>query len=71
MKADIIEIGENDKIMIHHDIGNMPPEDVDKYCEKLMKKFISIFGTGHVSLFPVRDGKIWDFTIIKVTITKK
>jgi hypothetical protein len=65
MKIEVVEIGENDVVMIHHSIGNMPPGDVDKYSEKLIKNLTSIFGRGRVAFFPVRDGYEWDFTLIK------
>ncbi len=71
MKSDVMVIEENDVVMVHHCIGGMPPNDVDKYSEKLVKKLASIFGNGRVVFFPVREGVEWDFTLVKKPATKK
>lgn len=71
MKIDTIKIEENDEILILHSIGGMPSEKIDAYCKKLIPTLASIFGTGQVSLFPVREGQEWDFTIIKKSPSNK
>jgi hypothetical protein len=71
MNIDIIELEENDMVMVHHNIGNLAPEDVDKYCTKILKGLPSVFGKGHVVFFPVREGDTWDFTIVRKPVKKK
>ena len=71
MKIDTITIEENDVVMIHHCIGNIPPEEVDKYMKKIMKELDGIFGTKKLAVFPVREGPTWDFTVIKRPFPKK
>ena len=66
-----MEIGKNDVLMIHHCIGNMPPANIDAYCEKLVKILGSLFGKGRIAFFPVREGNEWDFTVIKKKYLKK
>ena len=68
MKIDLMKVGKNDVVMIHHCIGNMSPSDVDKYCEKIVRKLATLFGKGRVAFFPVREGNEWDFTVIKKSI---
>lgn len=70
MKVDIIEIGEHDTVMIHHNIGNLSSKDIDKYVAKILPQLASIFGYGHVALCPVREGPEWDFTLIKCSFPK-
>jgi hypothetical protein len=65
MTPDIMEIGKNDIVMVHHNIGDMPPECVDKYCDPIIKKLVDLFGKDHVAFFPVREGDTWDFTIVR------
>lgn len=65
MKIDVVEIQEDDIVMIHYSIGDLPPDAVDKHIDGLMDKLVTIFGKDQVALFPTRDENIWDFTIIR------
>ena len=65
-----MKLEENDIVMIHHNVGQMAPGEIDKYCEKAVRTLTSIFGKGRVALFPVREGNAWEFTIVKKPIKK-
>lgn len=71
MKADVMRIENDDVVMIHHNIGNLVPKEVDKYSKKLTGQLADIFGNGRVAFFPVREGNTWDFTIIKRPVKKR
>jgi hypothetical protein len=71
MKIDIIEIQEDDKVIVNHNIEGLPLSEVDKYCSKLLPQLVSIFGKGRVSLFPVREGDTWNFLIVRKLPKKK
>lgn len=65
MNINLLDINEDDIVMIHHCIGNLPPEEVDKYADKLLDKLTHIFGEGRIAFFVVREGPTWDFTVIR------
>jgi len=64
MKIDITEINQDDYLIAFHNIGNLPPYDVDKYCDKLLEPLSEVFGCP-VSIFPVRDGETWEMVLIR------
>lgn len=69
MKFDIVEINKGDVILTPLHIGNLPPEKVDKYCDKAIKSMKKVFGC-RVAVLPSRE-KDWEFTIIRNTGKKK
>lgn len=69
MKFDIIDILPEDVILTPLDIGNLPPKEVDAYCEKTIKNMKPIFGC-KVAVLPVRGGD-WSFTIIRNPLRPK
>ena len=74
MKIDIIQLEENDSVAVWHDIGNLPPDKVDKYMDKVVDGMVSLFGKDRICAFPVRgcpNGETWDFTIIRKPKNKK
>lgn len=71
MKIDIMDIRENDTVMIHHCIGSISSQKVDKHCKPILKALVDLFGKGRVILFPVREGPTWDFTIVRKPVVPK
>jgi hypothetical protein len=67
MDINVVEVGKGDSVLVTHNIGSMPPADVDAYCEKLLPRLKELFGENTVFLLPVREGETWDFTIVRKT----
>ena len=65
MKIDVVEMGKDDVMLVRYNIGNLPVQDVDEFCEIAAGFLAEAFGKGKVLLFPVREGDDWDFTIVK------
>ena len=63
MRFEIVEIKPGDVVLTTLDIGNMSPNDIDKYVSKCMKPLKDTFGC-EVAILPVR-GEGWDFIIVR------
>lgn len=63
MTIEVSEILKGDSVLIKMDIGNLPPDEVDKYMGNALSKLKQTFGCP-ISVLPVREGG-WDFTIIR------
>jgi hypothetical protein len=65
MNINTLQLEKTDKIMIFHNIENVPPSDVDEYMNKVTDHMTYVFGTVKVITIPVRGGKPWDFTVVR------
>ena len=65
MKIEIMEINPTDSVMVTHNIGSLPPNDVDAYVDRLLPKLKDAFHGADITLFPVRDGEAWQFVVIR------
>ena len=66
MKLDIIQLEENDSILIHLNIGNMPPVDIDGHVKRVFENLEGIFGNCPIAIIPVREsGDCPDITVIR------
>jgi hypothetical protein len=65
MNINELFIGENDTVLITHNIENIPKGEVDLYCSKLVLELSSVFGKGKVALLPIIGGDTWTFTVVR------
>ena len=64
MKIEYIKLGNDDMIIISHNVSSIPTCDVDDYCKPILESLVQVFGKGKVVLLPVKEGEAWEFVVV-------
>ena len=64
MKIEYIKLGNDDMIIISHNVSSIPTSKVDDYCKPILETLVQVFGKDKVVLLPVREGETWEFVVV-------
>lgn len=70
MNIDYVELQPTDVILVMYNIGLLAADKVDVHCDTVLAKLKETFNC-EVTLIPLREGPLWDFTLIRNARTKK